>query len=148
MAATPDKTCLPQSKGSESGYAELRPARPEDATGCPDPGGDEQLLQQFNQLQERFLRTTNALASAAHDLKTPLSILNGYVELLQSEKLGGLNERQREILGDMRSSGQRLQHFIQDFLSFSVLETGEVKMQYEVGDMNACLSEVCRLWSH
>ena len=93
------------------------------------------------------MRTTNALASAAHDLKTPLAILNGYVELLQSEKLGSLNERQREVLRDMRSSGYRLQHFIQDFLSFSVLETGEMKMQYIDGDMNGCLSEVCRLWS-
>jgi two-component system sensor histidine kinase TorS len=48
----------------------------------------------------------------------------------------------------MRSSGQRLQQFIQDFLSYSVLETGEMRMQYTEGDMNACLSEVCRLWSN
>ena len=104
-------------------------------------------LQEYSQLRERYLRTTNALASAAHDLKTPLAILNGYVELLQSEKLGGLNERQREVLRDMRSNGQRLQHYIQDFLSFSVLETGELKMKFESGNINACLSEVCRLWS-
>jgi signal transduction histidine kinase len=104
-------------------------------------------LQQYTQLRERFLRTTNALASAAHDLKTPLAILNGYVELLQSEKLGGLNERQREVLRDMRSNGQRLQRYIQDFLSFSVLETGDLKMRFESGNINACLSEVCRLWS-
>lgn len=98
-------------------------------------------------MRERFLRTTNALASATHDLKTPLAILNGYVEVLQSEKLGAVNERQREVLRDMHSSGQRLQHFIQDFLSFSVLETGEMRMRYEAGNMNTCLSEVCRLWS-
>jgi signal transduction histidine kinase len=104
-------------------------------------------LQEYTQLRERFLRTTNALASAAHDLKTPLAIMNGYVELLQSGKLGALNDRQREVLADMHSSGQRLQSFIQDFLSYSVLETGEMRMQYEPGDMNACLSEVCRLWS-
>src|SRR5438552_8747742 len=104
-------------------------------------------LQEYSQLQERYMRTTNALASAAHDLKTPLAILNGYVELLQSEKLGGLNEKQREILRDMRSNGQRLQRYIQDFLSFSVLETGELKMKFELGNINACLSEVCRLWS-
>ena len=91
----------------------------------------DELLQEYNQLRERSLRTTNALASAAHDLKTPLAILNGYIELLQNEKLGPLNERQREILGDMHSSGQRLQQFIQDFLSYSVLETGEMKMRYE-----------------
>jgi len=114
-----------------------------------EPGLEpEQLLQEYTQLRERFLRTTNALASATHDLKTPLAILNGYMELLASEKLGSLNERQREVLQDMYSSGQRLQQFIQDFLSFSVLETGEMKMQYEIGDMNASLSEVCRLWSH
>lgn len=115
---------------------------------CPDPACSRHLLQEYSQLRERFARTTNALASAAHDLKTPLAILNGYVELLQSGKLGELNDRQKEVLGDMRSSGQRLQHFIQDFLSFSVLETGEIRMQFETGDLNACLSEVCRLWSH
>src|SRR5260370_1128607 len=104
-------------------------------------------LQEYSQLRERYLRTANALASAAHDLKTPLAILNGYVEVLQSEKLGGLNERQREVLRDMRSNGQRLQRYIQDFLSFSVLETGELRMRFEAGNINACLSEVCRLWS-
>ena len=106
-----------------------------------------QQARDYVQLRERSVRTNNALASAAHDLKTPLSILNGYVELLQSEKLGTVNERQREVLRDMRSSGLRLLTFIQDFLSFSVLETGEMKMRYEVGNLNSCLSEVCRLWS-
>ena len=65
---------------------------------APRPDGDvpnpENLLQEYKELRDRFQRTTNALASAAHDLKTPLSILNGYVELLQNEKLGSLNERQ------------------------------------------------------
>ena len=104
-------------------------------------------LQEYAQLRERYLRTTNALASAAHDLKTPLAILNGYVELLRSEKLGDLNDRQRDVLKDMHSNGQRLQRYIQDFLSFSVLETGELRMKFETGNINACLSEVCRLWS-
>ena len=104
-------------------------------------------LQEYSQLRERYLRTTNALASAAHDLKTPLAILNGYVEVLQSEKLGTVNDRQREVLRDMRSNGQRLQRYIQDFLSFSVLETAELRMRFEPGNINACLSEVCRLWS-
>jgi signal transduction histidine kinase len=116
-----------------------------DSAGSSAP--EVEQSQEFSQLQERYLRTTNALASAAHDLKTPLSILNGYVEMLQSEKLGSLNERQREVLHDMHSNGQRLQRYIQDFLSFSVLETGELKMKLETGNINGSLSEVCRLWS-
>jgi len=141
MAATPDNALLQRGVTSP----------PEAASEEPSAGSKQvlptELEQSFNQLRERFERTTNALASAAHDLKTPLAILNGYVELLQSEKLGPLNERQRDVLDDMQASGQRLQHFIQDFLSYTVLETGELRMQYEAGDVNACLSEVCRLWS-
>jgi len=145
MGPAQDKSYCPQEAESAATAAELYAVTPQSGeTGL----GAAQLLQEYTQLRERFLRTTNALASATHDLKTPLAILNGYMELLASEKLGSLNERQREVLRDMHSSGQRLQQFIQDFLSFSVLETGEMKMQYETGDMNACLSEVCRLWSH
>jgi len=122
------------------------------STATPAAPGEElpnpaDLPQAFAALQERFQRTTNALGSAAHDLKTPLAILNGYVELLQSEKLGPLNQRQREVLGDMQSSGKRLQQFIQDFLTYSALETGGLKMRFEVGNLNDCLSDVCRLWS-
>lgn len=112
--------------------------------GMPDAAN---LPQAYSELQERFQRTTNALGSAAHDLKTPLAILNGYVELLQSGKLGPINTRQREVLGDMRASGERLQQFIQDFLTYSALETGGLQMRFERGNINECLSEVCRLWS-
>ena len=114
------------------------------ADGAAEPVNFEE---QYTRLRDRYSRTTTALSSAAHDLKTPLAILNGYVELLRSEKLGGLNERQREILRDMHSNGQRLEQFIQDFLTFSVLETGELKMRFAENDMNNCLSEVCQLWS-
>ena len=107
----------------------------------------KKLAQEYAKLRERFTRTTNALASAAHDLKTPLAIMNGYVELLRGGKLAHLNDRQREVLSDMHSSGHRLQHFIQDFLTFSVLETGDIKLHYEIGDLNACLSDICRMWS-
>jgi len=149
MAVVPENTCLPQATAAGVADSGVSPRKPNPAQLPSDAGINPELLQQqYSQLRERFSRTTHALASAAHDLKTPLAILNGYVELLQSEKLGGLNDRQREILRDMNSSGRRLEHFIQDFLSYSVLETGHVRMRFEMGDINACLSEVCRLWSH
>jgi two-component system, NarL family, sensor histidine kinase BarA len=137
MAATPDKS-LDVSFGD---------ARAQDRRIPSESDVPVDLAHDFEQLRDRFRRTTIALSSAAHDLKTPLAILNGYTELLQSEKLGPLNPRQREVLEDMSSNGKRLQHFIQDFLTFSVLETGELRMQYEIGDINVALSEVCRLWS-
>ncbi len=130
------------------GPADGQSAVPESTPVESATTGSDELSQAYNDLRERFQRTTNALASAAHDLKTPLAILNGYVDILQSEKLGSLNDRQREVLRDMHSSGKRLQQFIQDFLTYSALETGGLKMQFEMGNINECLSEVCRLWSN
>jgi len=144
--ATSENSCLPAGVVESKDATELCPAAAEKT--CADHACQQELLSQYTQLRENFQRCTNALASAAHDLKTPLSIVSGYIELLQSEKLGSLNEKQREVLQDMRSSSQRLQHFIQDFLTFTVLETGELRMQYELGNMNACVSEVCGLWSN
>src|SRR5579864_5183768 len=146
MATAQKNTCVPDALGA----APTPEATPTAATtaASSDVPSPENLLQEYTELRARFQRTTNALASAAHDLKTPLSILNGYVELLQSEKLGPLSDRQRDVLRDMQTSGTRLQQFIQDFLTYSVLETGGLKMQFETGDVNQCLSEVCRLWSN
>jgi len=142
MASAHKNACVP-----EPGV-KTAPAPRISVSSDGDVPSPENLLQDYKDLRERFERTTNALASAAHDLKTPLSILNGYVELLHSEKLGPLSERQREVLQDMRDSGKRLQDFIQDFLTYSALETGGLRMQFETGDLNECLSGVCRLWSN
>ena len=140
MASAQKNTCVSDERMTPE--AGVSPALDADV---PNP---ENLLGEYKELRERYLRTTNALGSAAHDLKTPLSILNGYIELLQSEKLGPVSDRQREVLGDMRESGKRLEQFIQDFLTYSALETGGLRMQFESGNINDCLSGVCRLWSN
>lgn len=97
-------------------------------------------------LREESRRRTVALASAVHELRTPLAVMEGYMELLYSEKAGALNEKQRQILEDMKANEKRLKRFIADFLTFSAIETKNLNMNMEVGDLNDCLSEVCALW--
>ena len=142
MATVQKNPCVPDS-GEPSKLMPSPALRPD--SDIPSP---ENLLREYKELRERFQRTTNALASATHDLKTPLAIMNGYVELLQSEKLGPISDRQREVLQDMQASGKRLQQFIQDFLTFSALETGGLSVDFAPGNINDCLSDVCRLWSN
>ena len=109
----------------------------------------EDLLQSFQKLQDESRRRTTALAHAAHELKTPLAIMAGYLDLLLSgDKLGSLTDRQRRILEDIRANASRLQQSIHDFLTYSALETGNVSMRFEMADLNACLSEVCSFWLH
>jgi signal transduction histidine kinase len=138
MATVQKNVCVPTLTETELSESRIP------GTGMPSAAD---LPLAYSELQQKYQRTTNALGSAAHDLKTPLAILNGYVELLQSEKLGPVSPRQREVLRDMQASGKRLQQFIQDFLTFSALETGGLKMHFVLGNINECLSDVCRLWS-
>jgi NtrC-family two-component system sensor histidine kinase KinB len=102
---------------------------------------------EFQSLRKVVLRQTEALASAAHELKTPLSIMQGYLELLTSQKLGPLNQRQVDVLAEMKTSGARLSHFILEFLSYAKLETGQIKVQFEAGDFNACLADIASTWA-
>ena len=97
-------------------------------------------------LRERLHQNTVALASAAHELKIPLGIVSGYVDLLLSEKLGALNDHQRRVLQESRANCARLQRFIQDFLAYSALETGKITTKFEPGDIRACLEEVSQAW--
>ncbi len=104
------------------------------------------MLEAFARLQDQVHRRTVALASAAHELKTPLAIIAGYIELLLSERPGPLNESQQRALQDSHANCQRLQRFIQDFLTYSALETGKITMKIEPGDLHTCLSEIHEIW--
>lgn len=98
-------------------------------------------------LKQDIFRRTIALASAAHELKTPLSVMTGYTDLLLGQLLGPLNEQQRKVLEEMKQSGLRLQRFVQDFLAFSALESGKIRVSKELGDVNECIAEVLEHWS-
>lgn len=106
----------------------------------------KELLEAYARQENEIRQRTMALATMAHELKTPLSIIAGYIELLLGQRAGPLNDRQRQILEDSQSNCTRLQKFIQDFLASSALEAGKVTVKLERGDLNASLSEVCGYW--
>jgi NtrC-family two-component system sensor histidine kinase KinB len=107
----------------------------------------DELLRAYSQVQKKAEVLTVAMASAAHELKTPLAIMSGYLELLVSEKVGPTTPRQQRVLRAMQASGIRLQQFIEDFLTYSALETGKMPVELAVDDLNARLAELCEMWS-
>jgi signal transduction histidine kinase len=89
----------------------------------------------------------DALASAAHELKTPLAIMGGYLQLLLGEQLGPLNPRQMEVLTEMQANGARLSNFVQNLLTYATLKVDRFEMQYDVGDINNCVREIAEVWA-
>jgi signal transduction histidine kinase len=88
------------------------------------------------------------LVSAAHEFKTPLVVMLGYTDLLRSGRLGAVNERQKQVLGEIQESTERLQRLIRDLLLLQELKAGHGAGEtLESADVNHHLGEIFNYWS-
>jgi signal transduction histidine kinase len=105
------------------------------------------LLAAYLRLQEVNRQKTVFLASAAHELKTPLAVVKGYYDLLLSNSLGKLNDKQRDILQESKDSCERLVRLVSMFLNYSTLESGKLVLHLRENDLRDCLTELTTRWS-
>src|SRR6267378_4746486 len=104
------------------------------------------LLAAYLKLQEVNRQKTVFLASAAHELKTPLAVIKGYYDLLLSGSLGKLTQKQRDILQESKESCERLVRLVSMFLNYSALESGKLILHLRENDLRDCLSELATRW--
>jgi signal transduction histidine kinase len=72
-----------------------------------------------------------ALATLAHDIRTPLAAISGYCEILEEELLGPINKKQRDALGKVRMSGRHLLSLLVSVMDMARLTAGVVKVDPE-----------------
>src|SRR3989442_608015 len=104
------------------------------------------LLAVYLKLQEVNRQKTVFLASAAHELKTPLAVIKGYYDLLLAGSLGRLTDKQRDILEESKDSCERLVRLVSMFLNYSALESGKLVLQLRENDLRDCLDELSKRW--
>ncbi len=104
------------------------------------------LLAAYLRLQEVNRQKTVFLASAAHELKTPLAVIKGYYDLLLSGSLGKLTDKQSDILQESKESCERLVRLVSMFLNYSALESGKLVLHLRENDLRDCLSELATRW--
>jgi signal transduction histidine kinase len=104
------------------------------------------LLAAYLRLQEVNRQKTVFLASAAHELKTPLAVMKGYYDLLLSGSLGKLSDRQRDILQESKESCDRLVRLVSMFLNYSALESGKLVLQLRENDLRDCINDLTCRW--
>lgn len=104
------------------------------------------LLAAYLRLQEVNRQKTVFLASAAHELKTPLAVMKGYYELLLSGSLGKVSDRQREILQESKESCDRLVRLVSMFLNYSALESGKLILQLRDNNLKDCINDLTCRW--
>jgi signal transduction histidine kinase len=88
------------------------------------------------------------LVSAAHEFKTPLVVMLGYTDLLLNGHLGAVNQRQKQVLGEIQEGAERLQKLIQDLLLLQELKAGRgVTENLESTSVDESVSEIFNYWS-
>jgi signal transduction histidine kinase len=81
------------------------------------------------------------LAMITHELKTPLVPIQGYSDILLSEHLGKLTEKQRERIGIIKSSSETLLSIISDLLDAQKLDLGQLRMKIENKNINETINK-------
>ena len=88
--------------------------------------------------QEHSIR--QQISNISHDLRTPLTSILGYLQLLEGDSL--TVEERREYLGIVRGRAKALQSLITSFYDLSRLEGGEYTLSREKVDLYHVLSEL------
>ncbi len=81
------------------------------------------------------------LSVVTHELKTPLTVIDGYLRLLMRGKGGGLTDKQRELLGRSSEQVAVLTRMVQDLLDATRLEGGNLQLEIGSVDAGAALEE-------
>lgn len=87
-------------------------------------------------------------AIIAHQLKNPISVLYCYLEVLMSEEIGKLNEKQKEYLNDALKNVELMSKMVKDILDVSRIEEGEYKIKPQYIDLIKIIDQIVKDFSY
>lgn len=97
-----------------------------------------ELQKALERVSELSQLKANFISNISHELRTPMTHIKGYIELLVSESLGPITEEQRHALTISQQSTNRLETLIEDLLMVSLASRGEMSLRQDAVD-------ICRL---
>lgn len=95
-------------------------------------GKMEQILAKSRELDRA---KTEFVGLASHQLRTPLTAVSWYTEMLLGKDLGNLNEKQADYLGEIYAGNQRMIDLVDDLLNTSRIDMGTLKIKPEPVDL-------------
>lgn len=124
-----EETLLSVERDGHSLYFRPRRTVITDEEGVPQ--GTVTLLQDVTRFKDLDRLKSDFVATVSHELRTPLTSLNMSVDILLQEVLGGLTERQRELITASRDDVERLRKLVHDLLELARLESGRQEIHKE-----------------
>lgn len=98
-------------------------------------GSMQRQLAELDRARERFI------ATASHELRTPIFSLGGFLELLQDEDLDA--QTRSQFIGQVRAQVERLGQLASSLLDLSRLEAGALELRSERVELGEIVQMVC-----
>jgi signal transduction histidine kinase len=92
-------------------------------------------LKKLDELKTAFLNVTS------HELRTPMTTIKGYVQMLLKQGFGRLTEEQKKSLDVVLRNANRLDRLIEDILDVSRLQSGTMKFIPKITDIKIVVDE-------
>ena len=117
----------------------------------------KQAQQDMAKLQDQLQRTspaasgadnghsdqqTEVIASIAQELRTPMTSIAGYTDLLLGESVGILGAMQRQFLQRVKANVARLEGMLSDLIQITAIDTGQIKLDAAPSDVPELIKDV------
>lgn len=80
----------------------------------------------------------------AHELKTPMTSIKGYADLLIGGAVGGVNDMQKQFLGTIRGNVERMNTLVSDLSDVARIESGRLRLELKPVAFPSVIEEVTR----
>lgn len=101
----------------------------------------EKLKEANSRLKKLDELKSNFISAASHELKTPLTSIKGYLEMVLNGEAGLISDEQKEYLGYVKQSTDRLQRLLKELLNISKIESGRATLKRELTDLKILMKE-------
>ncbi|MBI5646525.1 MAG: PAS domain S-box protein [Ignavibacteriae bacterium] len=92
---------------------------------------------------ERSDRIKDAfIANISHEIRTPLNTITGYTQFLQELFADRIRESEHKYFDNIQRGSERLMRTVDEILSFSRIQSGELLVELQETDLHALLSRV------
>lgn len=90
------------------------------------------VLNNITKYKELDSAKTNFISTVSHEMKTPISSILMSLQLLGDNRLGQLNEEQKQLVGSIRESSDRLLNITGELLNMTQVESGKLRLMPKV----------------
>lgn len=100
--------------------------------------------QLYTELEAANLAKSDFISFVSHELKTPMTSIRGFTDLLAKGVVGPVNENQANFLGTIRANVDRMATLVSDLADLSRIEAGRLRLDYASVQLGEVVEEVVR----